>query len=182
MGMQRMRAWRRIGGGLVSAAAVLALAGCANAEPGVVAYVGDERITQGQFDRAITGVTSTLQEGQQVSRDAVVNAMIHGILAEQIAAARNITVTDAQRDELLRTTDLAVLLADPDARALAFDVADQQLVSEKVGAEAYLAAVGEQQVTLNPRFGVLDPAAKLITSVEQTGSLSRPAPLATPNP
>jgi hypothetical protein len=182
MGMQRMRAWRRISGGLLSAAAVLALAGCANAEPSVVAYVGDARITQSQFDRTVAGVTSTLQEGQQVSRDAVVNAMIHGLLAEQIAADRNVTVTDAQRDEFLQTTDLAVLLNDPDARSLAYDVADQQLVAQKVGAEAYVAAVQESPVTLNPRFGVLDPAQKLITSVEQTGSLSRPAPLATPNP
>lgn len=187
MGIERMRAQgskaaRRIGGGLVSAAAVVALAGCANAEPGVVAYVGDDRITEGQFDRTMTGVTSTLQEGQQVSRDAVVNAMIHGVLADQIADSKHIRVTDAQRDAFLRSTDLAVLLADPDARALAYDLADQQLVSEKVGAEAYLAAVREQPVTLNPRFGVLDPAAQLITSAEQSGSLSRPAPLATPNP
>ena len=177
-----MRAWRRVSGGLTSAAAVLALAGCANAEPSVVAYVGDDRITQGQFDRAVTGVTSTLQEGQQVSRDAVVNAMIHGLLAEQIAANRNIAVTDRQREEFLRATDLAVLLDDPDARALAYDVADQQLVSQQVGAQAYVAAVRASPVTLNPRFGVLDPTEKLITSVEQTGSLSRPAPLATPNP
>ena len=180
--MQRMKVWRRIGGGLVSAAAVLALAACGNAEPGVVAYVGDDRITQGQFDRAIAGVSSTLQEGQQVSRDAVVNAMIHGALAEQIATTRNIQVTDSQRDEFLRTTDLAVLLASPEAKALAYDVADQQIVSEEMGADAYLAAVRERPVTLNPRFGVLDPAQKLITSVEQTGSLSKPAALATPNP
>ena len=177
-----MRAWRRVGGGVVSAAAVLALAGCANAEPNVVAYVGDDRITQAQFDRAVSGVTSTLEEGQQVSRDAVVNALIHGVLAEQIAADRRIRVTDSQRDEFLQTTDLAVLLNDPDARELAYDVADQQLVSDRVGAEAYVAAVRERPVTLNPRFGVLDPAQKLITSVEQTGSLSKPAPLATPNP
>ena len=177
-----MRAWRRVGGGVVSAAAVLALAGCANAEPNVVAYVGDDRITQAQFDRAVSGVTSTLQEGQQVSRDAVVNALIHGVLAEQIAADRRIRVTDSQRDEFLQTTDLAVLLNDPDARELAYDVADQQLVSDRVGAEAYVAAVRERPVTLNPRFGVLDPAQKLITSVEQTGSLSKPAPLATPDP
>jgi hypothetical protein len=176
-----MRAGRRIGGGLVSAAAVLALAGCANAEPGVVAYVGNDRITQGQFDRAVSGVTSTLQEGQQVSRDAVVNAMIHGLLAEQIAADRNVTVTDAQRDEFLQTTHLAVLLNDPDARQLAYDVADQQLVSDRVGAQAYVAAVQDSPVTLNPRFGVLDPQQKLITSAEQTGSLSQPAPLATQN-
>ena len=180
--MQRMRAWRRISGGLLSAAAVLALAGCANAEPSVVAYVGDARITQGQFDRTVAGVTSTLQEGQQVSRDAVVNAMIHGELAEQIALSRNITITDGERDEWLKTTDLAVLLPEPDAKALAYDVADQQIVSEEMGADAYLAAVRERPVTLNPRFGVLDPAQKLITSVEQTGSLSKPAPIPTPNP
>ena len=65
---------------------------------------------------------------------------------------------------------------------VAYDVADQQLVSEKVGAQAYITAVREQPVTLNPRFGVLDPEPKLITSVEQSGSLSKPAPLARPNP
>src|SRR5918998_2933982 len=117
MGMQRMRAWRRISGGVVSAAAVVALAGCANAEPSVVAYVGDDRISQAQFDRAVTGVSATLQEGQQVSRDAVVNALIHGVLAEQIAADSQIQVTDGQRDEFLQTTELAVLLGNPDARA-----------------------------------------------------------------
>jgi hypothetical protein len=180
--MQRMRAWRRIGGGLVSAAAVLALAGCANAEPSVVAYVGNERITQARFDRAVSGVTSTLQEGQQVSRDAVVNALIHGVLAEQIAADKKVQVTDSQREEFLQATELAVLLGNPDAREVAYDVADQQLVANKVGPEAYVAAVRERSVTLNPRFGVLDPAQKLVTSVEQTGSLSKPAPLATPNP
>ncbi len=128
-------------------------------------------------------MTSTLEEGQQVSRDAVVNAMIHGVLAEQIATARNITVTDAQRDEVLQDHRPGRPARRPRRdESLAYDVADQQLVSEKVGAEAYIAAVREQPVTLNPRFGVLDPEAKLITSVEQTGSLSRPAPLATPNP
>ena len=180
--MQRMRAWRRLGGGVASAAAVIALAGCANAEPSVVAYVGKDRITQAQFDRAVTGVTATLQQGQQVSRDAVVNALIHGELAEQIAAEKKVQVTDSQREEFLQTTDLAVLLGNPDAREVAYDIADQQLVSTKVGAQAYVAAVRDSSVTLNPRFGVLDPAQKLITSVEQTGSLSKPAPLATPNP
>ncbi len=180
--MQRMRVWRRISGGLLSAAAVLALAGCANASPAVVAYVGDDRITQGQFDRAVAGINATLQEGQQVNRDAVVNAMIHGVLAEQIAAKRNVTLTDSQREEALKSSDLVVLLANPDAKSVAYDLADQQLVSAKVGADAYIADVAEQTVTLNPRFGVLDPQQKLITSVEQTGSLSRPAPLPVETP
>lgn len=170
-----MRAGRRIAGGLAAAAAVLALAGCAGAEPGVVAYVGGDRITQGQLDRVLAGLSSTLQEGQRVNRDAVVNAMIQGVIAEQIAAEKNLRITDAERDELLRTSELAALLDEPDAKALAYDFADSNLVAQKVGAQAYLDGVKATPVTLNPRFGVLDPNEKTITSAEETGSLSTPA-------
>jgi hypothetical protein len=176
---QQMRAWHRLSSALLGVVAMLALAGCANAEPGVVAYVGDTRITQGQLDRAVAGVSSTLSEGQQVSRDAVVNAMIHGALAEQIAADRNISVTDGERDALIKNSELAGLLAVPDARAIAFDVADQQIVAQKVGAEAYLSAVRDRPVTLNPRFGVLDQTRKLILG-DRTGSLAKPVAAPTP--
>ena len=160
----------------VSLIAVLALAsGCANAEPGVVAYVGPTEISQGELDRAVDGVTSTLQDGQQVSREAVVNAMIHGALAEQIAAANSITVSDSERDALLKDSELAGLLDVPAARPIAYDVADQQIVASKVGGEAYLKAVSERPVTLNPRYGVLDPAQKLILT-DQSGSLAKPVP------
>jgi parvulin-like peptidyl-prolyl isomerase len=174
-----MRAWHRLGRGLLPAVVILALAGCANAEPGVVAYVGDTRITQGQLDRAVAGVSATLEPGQQISRDAVVNVMIHGVLAEQIAADRNISVTDSERETLIKNTELADLLAVPDAKPIAFDVADQQIVAQRMGAEAYLNAVRERPVTLNPRFGVLDPAQKLILG-DRTGSLAKPVPAPTP--
>jgi hypothetical protein len=168
-----------LGRGLLPAVVILALAGCANAEPGVVAYVGDTRITQGQLDRAVAGVSATLEAGQQISRDAVVNVMIHGVLAEQIAAERNIAVTDSERETLIKNTELADLLTVPDARPIAFDVADQQIVARRMGAEAYLSAVRDRPVTLNPRFGVLDPAQKLIIG-DRTGSLAKPAPGQTP--
>ena len=177
-----MRAWHRLSGALLGVVAVLILAGCANAEPNVVAYVGDTRITEKQLDRAVAGVSETLQAGQQVSREAVVNVMIHGVLAEQIAAKRNISVTDSEREALIKNSDLAGLLAVPDARPIAFDVADQQIVAKKLGAEAYLNAVREVPVKLNPRFGVLDPDRKLILP-DRTGSLAEPAtPSPTPTP
>ena len=114
--------------------AVLALtAGCANAEPGVVAYVGPTEITERQLDDAVEAVSSTLEEGQQVSREAVVNALIHGALAEQIAAANKITVTDAERDQVIKASELAPLLDVPAARPVAYDVADQQIVAERLG-------------------------------------------------
>jgi SurA N-terminal domain len=174
---------RRIRAAITGVAAVLALAaGCANAEPGVVAYVGPTEITEGQLDDSVEAISETLEAGQTVSREAVVNALIHGALAEQVAAANQITVSDAERDQMIKNTELAPLLDVPAARPIAYDVADQQIVAEKLGAEAYLKAVSEHLVTLNPRFGVLDSTRKLIVP-DQSGSLAKPAsPTPEPNP
>jgi hypothetical protein len=141
--------------------------------------VGTSRITQQQVDDAVEGVSSIVQEGQQVSPSAVVNAMIHGLIAEKVAAANKITITDGERDAVIKNSNLAGLLNVPKGRPVAYDLADQQIVSGKIGGEAYLAAVSEQQVTLNPRFGVLDPTQKLIIT-DKSASLAEPAPTQTP--
>ena len=154
-------------------------AGCAKADPSAVAYVGNSKITQQQVDDAVEGVSTILEEGQTVSRAAIVNALIHGAIAEQIAAANKITITDGERDALIKNSNLAGLLNVPKARRVAYDVADQQIVSDKIGSAAYLAAVGEEQVTLNPRFGVLDPNQKTIIA-DKSASLAEPGP--TPSP
>ena len=160
-------------------AVTLFVGGCAKAEPSVVAYMGTSRITQPQMDNAVGGVSSILQEGQTVSSAAVANAMIHGLIAEKVAAANKITITDSERDALIKDSNLAGLLNVPEGRPVAYDLADQQIVSGKIGTEAYLAAVREQQVTLNPRFGVLDPQQKTIIT-DQSASLAEPAPTQTP--
>lgn len=160
-------------------AVTLSAAGCGNAEPTVVAYVGPSKITQKQVDDAVEGVSSILEEGQTVSSAAVVNALIHGAIAEQLAADNKITITDGERDALIRNSNLAGLLNVPKAREVAYDVADQQIVSQKIGSAAYLAAVGEEEVTLNPRFGVLDPNQKTIIA-DKSASLAEPAPSPSP--
>ena len=160
-------------------AVTLFVGGCAKAEPSVVAYVGTSRITQQQLDDAVGGVSSILQEGQTVSSAAVANAMIHGLIAEKVAAANKITITDSERDALIKDRNLAGLLNVPEGRPVAYDLADQQSVSGKIGTEAYLAAAREQQVTHNPRFGVLDPQQKTIIT-DQSASLAEPAPTQTP--
>jgi hypothetical protein len=99
-------------------------------------------------------------------------------MAERIAADNKIVVTDTQRDTVLRSSNLANLLDVPRALPVAYDVADQQLVAQKLGSDAYLAAIAKQPVKLNPRFGVLDPNQKTIV-VDKSGSLAKPG---TPTP
>ena len=158
----------------LAAVAVVALAGCSHASPLAVAYVGDAELTQPQFQQALDGLSSTLQEGQTVSSEAVLNAMIQGMLADQIATDRGIQLTDAELDKALASTDLAPLAKVPAAREVVYDVADSLVVAQKLGEQDFLSEVKNRKVTLNPRYGVLDPAQKTLLS-GRTGSLSEPA-------
>jgi hypothetical protein len=153
----------------------LTLTACGHADPGVAAYVGDEEVSQSQVDQAVHGLASIVNAGQSVSVEAVVNALIQGELAQQIAADQKIEITNADRDKVLKGSNLASLVTVPDAQPVVFDVADQAIVAQKLGNAAYLDAVKKRTVVLNPRYGVLDPAQKTILS-DQSGSLSVPAP------
>ncbi len=170
----RTRAPRAAVASALAGLALLTSACGLSGSPSTVAYVGDARVTQSQLDSALTGVQQTLQAGQQVSPSAVVNVMIHGALAEEIGRANGVAVTDAERDAVIKGSNLAGLLNVPDAKPIAYDLADQQLVSQAVGAEVYLKAVQATDVELNPRFGVLDPTQKIIAD-GQSSSLSLPA-------
>ena len=169
---------KRAGVALACSAALLA-AGCSNASPGVVAYVGDEQITQEELESAVAGVSATAQEGQTVSNEAVINVLIQGELAAQVARDRTISITDSQRDKLLRTTNLAPLLDEPSAKQIAYDVADQSIVAQELGEQAFLSELQKRTVTLNPRYGVLDPQQKVIRT-DESSSLSQPAPAPAP--
>ncbi len=157
-------------------------AGCGNANPSVAAYVDGTAITQEQLDSAVDGVGQTVEEGQQVSPQAVLEALVHGVIADRIAEKNDIVVTDAERDSALQGSNLEPLLPIPAAKAVAYDVADQQIVAQKVGSQSYLDQVAQQQVTVNPRYGVLDEQQKLIIT-DESGSLAKPAsPSPTPTP
>jgi hypothetical protein len=178
MGFLRARQGQRAGlAGIVLL--VLGITGCAQAEPGVAAYVGDDRITQRQVDDAVDAISTTLQEGQAVSTQAVLNAMIHGAMSEQIAERQGIAITDSDRVEVLKNSNLAPLLEVSAARPILDDVADQQIVVQNLG-ERYFAEISTINVTLNPRFGVLDPNQKTIIT-GQSSSLAEPA-AASPTP
>jgi SurA N-terminal domain len=168
------RSVRALVAAALAAVVVLLASGCVGGSPSTVAYVGDDRVTQTQLDVALSGVQQTLEQGQQVSAEAVVNVLIAGRIAEQIAAQNGITISDAQRDELLADSNLAPLLEVPEAKQIAYDVADQQLVAAAIGSEAYVKEMQAVAVELNPRFGVLDPASQAIVE-GQSSSLSLPA-------
>lgn len=150
----------RIGAAALAVTALVTITGCAEGSPGVVAYVGDNEISNRQLTEAVDGVGQALGEGQQIQRGAVVDALVRGEVAAQIAEQEKITITDADRSKLFSSEQGGdELLANEASKAVAYDLADESIVVEKLGVEKYLGALKAADVKLNPRFGVWNPDA-----------------------
>jgi hypothetical protein len=153
----------------------LGVAGCANASPGVAAYVGDEQITQQQLDDVSKQVDAALKRETPVG--AVLQAMIQGELVAQVARSQNIVITDADRDAVVASSDFGTLASTPGGKSLAYDLADISIVQTKMAPEALKAELAKRTVTLNPRYGVFDQATTQIVG-GRSGSLSTAPPAA----
>lgn len=149
--------------GVLSGAAVLG--GCAETGQ-TVATVGSTRITRDQFTTTLSGA----KEVSQLTPDQVLSVMIQGEVAAQVAQQRDINISDADRDKQLNPDVLKVA----DARELAYDLADIQIVSSTIGQNAFSKALSSARVTVNPRFGTWNPKQSLAI-VPGSGSLSEVA-------
>lgn len=151
--------------GVLSGAAVLG--GCAQ-NGDTVASVDGTRITRSQLDTSMSGARQMSQPGQQPSSDQVLTIMIRGQIADRIAQQRGIPLSDAERAKQLNPAVLQV----PDARELAYDLADTQIVVNAVGQNAFKKALAAADVSVNPRFGSWDPRQTFGVQGD-TGSLSQ---------
>lgn len=147
-----------------AAVAVAVLGGCA-ASPTDVATVGDTPISRDQLDSSLAGARAV---GQQFSNDQLLSVMIQGEIADQAATRRGIAITDADRDKQLNPAVLKVA----EARDLAYDLADIQIVTTALGENEFKKVITQADVKVNPRYGSWDPKQALAV-VPGTGSLSR---------
>lgn len=175
LGRTTFRARARRGAAAAVAVLIVGVAGgCSQASPAVVAYVDGTEITQTQLDQAVSSVEGTLEAGQTVAKPAVVNALIHGQLATEVARRQGFTFTEVDRAAALEANGLTALLAQEDGREFANAVADQAILLSVMGSEAYVQAIAGADVTVNPRFGQLDPQTHQILE-GSSGSLIKPA-------
>lgn len=167
----------RVGAAALAVTALVTITGCAEGSPGVVAYVGDTEISRSQLTEAVDGVGEAIGQGQQIKQQAVVDALVRGEVASQIAEGENITITDADRSKLFSGQQGGnELLANDASKKVAYDLADEQIVAQKMGVEKYLGALKKAKVKLNPRFGTWNPeaAAQGASAVEdKSASLSK---------
>lgn len=177
--VKRMRASTHRAGVLAAAAGALLLAGCGPQLAGSAAVAGDDRLTDAQVSEQIDELDELYGANTEVQRlsdaqltQAAISWWLNGQVLGAFALENDLTVTDAQVDEVLGAPDqrdeiamgagIAPSQLEAAARALvtyqlAFESlaatgASQDEVGAALAAELELVAK-ELGVSVNPRFG-----------------------------
>jgi hypothetical protein len=164
----------------LATAGLVAFAGCSSS-PQVAAYVGDSQISQASVDDVAQVLADTSSDAYDTAGSfspTVMQIMVQAEVAQQAGAAKGITVTDAQRQQVYSQNPLyGTLLKNPATTSFMQDYANTSVI---LGNEAALAAYKELMastpIRVNPRFGTWDSAAGGLVEGSE-GTLSSPAPI-----
>ncbi len=163
--------------------AVMALAGCAAEDnPQVAAYVDGSQISQAQVDavsRVLADTSSDTTDTAGGFSGTVLQIIIQSKVAQAAAAANNIQITQAERDQAVAANDtLATLVKDPAATDFINDYVEATLVvSTDAGKQAFNEQFAKTDVVVNPRFGTWDSQQMALVDGTAGGSISSLAPL-----
>ena len=163
--------------------AVLALAGCATGNPQVAAYVDANQISQAQVDQVSQVLADTSSDPADTAggfSPTVLQIIIQSQVAQAAAAANNIQITEAQREQAIASDEtLTSLSKDPATADFINDYVEATLVvSTDAGKQAFNDQFAKTTVTVNPRFGTWDSQQNALVDGTAGGSISSLAPLA----
>lgn len=143
------------------------LTGCSKS-PATAATVNGTTITRSQLQQSLSGANQILGAGNELSSAQVLTVLIQGVVAEDVATQRGLTITDTERNAKLSAPALAVSAARP----FVYDVADANIVAAQVGEAELTRSIKSASVVINPRYGTWQPSSS-VAVVAGTGSLSQ---------
>ncbi|MGC3953015.1 MAG: hypothetical protein QM804_01970 [Propionicimonas sp.] len=152
-------------------AGLLTLSGCAGQNPNHAASIDGVAIPVSEVEAMLPVLTPYLQNPSVAT---VTSVLVTTRIGAEVARQQQLEFTAEQREAAAASVMPPELAADPQAASFATDYVTTALVSEKLGQDAFLAAVAKLDVVVNPRYGTWDASHAAV--VPGTGSLSDPAP------
>lgn len=163
------------------ATAVMVLAGCATGNPQVAAYVDGSPISQAQVDQVSQAIVEASTDPAATAGDVsgvVLQIMIHGKIAEQVAAGEHYTVAASERQSLISANGLDGLAADPRTADFVTEFVDSSIILQNTDFQNAVAqAWATADVEVNPRFGTWNTQQNALEDGTAGGSISSLAPL-----
>ncbi|NTW38746.1 MAG: hypothetical protein HGA44_02490 [Cellulomonadaceae bacterium] len=155
---------------VVGALALTALLSACSSSPGAAAIVGDRTITQSELERAQTELAPLLSDS---SPSSVLSVLLVAPLYVDAAAENGVGVSTEEARTLLETSatsagmDPVPAFGEGAIEIARFSLAAQALQGLDNGADL-VAEIQEQvaalDVTVNPRYGEMDPATGVISA------------------
>lgn len=157
-----------------AATTVLALSGCAQG-PSDAAVVGGVSIPESDIELANADFAAMSAADPASTRITVVNSMVLGEVARQLAATNQVPLTDAGRARVLKAAPPAftTLAEKPGGKALVDALVSYAVVNGQLGEKKMVEGCSRVPVSVNPRYG--EWAAEACSLTGASGSLSTPA-------
>ncbi len=168
-----IRSRKRVLAALTAAGLALGLGAC-SAQPGVAAKVGDTTISEAEVTSAIEQYDSAF--GQSVDRSKMISGLIQSSFLEKMAENNDITITDSQVDDALKSlksqgsiTEIPAPLSQGLYDLFRGELASTQLsntgrANDDLSAE-YTKLIADTPVTLNPRYGTFSASAGITSTL-----------------
>ena len=137
---------------------VAAMAGCAAPTGGTAFDVNGATISTRAVDRSATDCAKLVGSTHDKIREQVATMYLQGLIAQQVAAADNVTISDGEKSAVVKAQNLGQLMdgaACQDAVETWLNIA---VLQEKVGAQKLLADAKSLNVQVNPIYGPFQPS------------------------
>lgn len=152
-----------------AAASALVLGGCAS--PNTAATVDGDTLTVAEAEARAERIGQVL--GTRVNPADVVGLTVEGTIAREVADRAGVRVPEDQIPLLLAQQGVPQgVINNPDTGSLLRGNAYAQIVSGQVAPQDYARIARDIPVTINPRFGRVDPSGHVV----KNGSLSLLSP------
>jgi len=166
-----MKRKARVFAGLLAVASMLALTGC-SVRAQTAFTVDGEVTTVAQVKDMVDGCAAAVPPAMSASDMA--DNMIVAQVSRAMARDQDVQTSDADLTAMIQNGMInglpPAVLNDPTCAGLGVDLALQALLVFQMGGPAYLAAVQDHSIVVNPRFGTLNPDDLTLTG---SGSLSQ---------
>ena len=138
---------------IAAVVSVAAMAGCAAPSGGTAFDVNGATISTRAVDQAATDCAKLVGSTHDKIREQVATMYLQGLIAQQVAVADNVTISDGEKSAVVKAQNLNQLM-DGGACQNAVDTwLNIAVLQQKVGAQKLLADAQKLSVQVNPIYG-----------------------------
>lgn len=149
---------------------VAGLTGCSWHSSSTAIVAGSHTVSMATFDDVVAHCGGLAQSSTLSARQVIASTLAQGAVGEQILTDTGRTLSTAERDKVISSNDLSVLIKDPVCQSMARSLAAMYWVINTDGQAKTLKEMAAVDVTVNPRLGQWFPRQLAVAGTSSMSS------------